>query len=38
MARYKEEGNCKALVLAGCLAQRYHEEMEEEIPEIDIVV
>ena len=36
MARYKEEGNCKALVLAGCLAQRYYEEIDEEIPEIDI--
>ena len=38
MARMKEEGNCKALVLAGCLAQRYHEEIKDEIPEIDIVV
>lgn len=32
MARYKEEGQCKALVLAGCLAQRYHEEIKTEIP------
>lgn len=38
MARYKEEGKCKALVLAGCLAQRYHEEIEVEIPEIDICI
>lgn len=38
MARYKEEGQCKALVLTGCLAQRYHEEMEEEIPEVDICI
>lgn len=38
MARYKEEGQCKALVLAGCLAQRYHEEIDEEIPEIDICI
>lgn len=38
MARYKEEGSCKALVLAGCLAQRYHEEIETEIPEIDICI
>lgn len=38
MARYKEEGRCKALVLAGCLAQRYHDEIKEEIPEIDICV
>lgn len=38
MARYKEEGRCKVLVLAGCLAQRYHEEIKEEIPEIDICI
>lgn len=38
MARYKEEGNCKALVLAGCLAQRYYDEIKEEIPEIDICI
>lgn len=38
MAEYKEKGNCKALVLAGCLAQRYYEEIKEEIPEIDICV
>lgn len=34
----KSEGKCKALVLAGCLAQRYHDEIKEEIPEIDICV
>lgn len=38
MAQYKETGNCKALILAGCLAQRYHEEIKTEIPEIDICV
>ena len=38
MARYKEEGQCKALVLAGCLAQRYHEEIKTEIPEVDICI
>lgn len=38
MAKYKEEGKCKALVLAGCLAQRYIDEIEEEIPEIDICI
>lgn len=37
MAKYKKD-KCKALVLAGCLAQRYHEEIEDEIPEIDICV
>lgn len=38
MARYKEYGKCKALVLAGCLAQRYYEEIKTEIPEIDICI
>ena len=37
MAKYKED-KCKALVLAGCLAQRYHNEIEDEIPEIDICI
>src|SRR5690606_41447887 len=26
MARYKEEGNCKALIVAGCMGTRYKEE------------
>lgn len=38
MAQYKTEGTCKALVLCGCLAERYYEEIPEEIPEIDICV
>ncbi|MCI9617157.1 MAG: 30S ribosomal protein S12 methylthiotransferase RimO [Eubacterium sp.] len=38
MARYKEEGKCQVLVLAGCLAQRYHDEIKDEIPEIDICI
>ena len=33
MARYKEEGNLKALLVAGCLAQRYKQESLDEIPE-----
>lgn len=35
LARYKEEGRCQALVVAGCLAQRYPKELLEEMPEID---
>ena len=35
MARLKEEGRCRALVVAGCLAQRYKEEILEESPEVD---
>ena len=37
MTKYKED-KCKALVLAGCLAQRYHDEIKDEIPEIDICI
>ncbi len=35
MARLKEEGKCRALVVAGCLAQRYKQEILDEIPEVD---
>lgn len=35
MARMKEEGVCKALIVTGCLAQRYKEEIVNEIPEVD---
>lgn len=38
LAQYKETGKCKLLVAAGCLAQRYHEEIKVEIPEVDIVI
>ena len=38
MARYKEEGECKALLAAGCLAQRYKEEILKEIPEVDAII
>lgn len=35
MAREKEEGRAKRLVVTGCLAQRYDGELRREIPEID---
>jgi ribosomal protein S12 methylthiotransferase len=35
MARYKEEGRCKRLVVAGCLSQRHPEELAREMPEVD---
>ena len=35
MARYKAEGACEKLVVAGCLTQRYADEVGAEIPEID---
>lgn len=38
MAEYKETAVCKLLVAAGCLAQRYHKEIKEEIPEVDVII
>src|SRR6266849_1893392 len=37
MAELKTQGNCKKLVVAGCLAQRYRDEIQKEIPEIDFI-
>src|SRR5256885_3939913 len=37
MAELKTRGNCKKLVVAGCLAQRYRAEIQKEIPEIDFI-
>ena len=37
-ARYKENGKCKALVVTGCLAERYRDDITEEIPEVDVCV
>ncbi len=38
MAQYRKEGRAKALVVTGCLAQRYQEEILREIPEVDMVL
>ena len=38
MGQYKTEGKLKALIATGCLAQRYHEEIREEIPEVDAIL
>lgn len=38
MAEYKNEGRLKALIVTGCLAQRYKNEIIEEIPEVDAVL
>lgn len=38
MAELKRTGKCKALIVAGCLAQRYREEIREELPEVDGVI
>jgi len=37
-ARLKESGRCKALVVAGCLTQRYAEVLQQEMPEVDYFV
>lgn len=37
MAKYKES-NCELLVVTGCLAQRYKNEIEEQLPEVDIIL
>ena len=38
MAQLKETGNLKRLVVAGCLVERYREELQREIPEIDALI
>ena len=38
MAEYKMSGSCKALVVTGCLAERYRQEIIDEIPEVDAVL
>ena len=38
MAEYKKSGTCKVLIVTGCMAQRYKEEITQEIPEVDAVL
>ena len=38
MAEYKKNGPCRALIVTGCLAQRYKQEIVDEIPEVDAVI
>jgi len=38
MAEYKTEGKCRSLIIAGCLGQRYGQELLDEIPEADAIV
>jgi len=37
-AEYKKHGNCKILIVTGCMAERYKEEILSEIPEVDAIV
>ena len=38
MAEYKDHGSCKALIVTGCLAQRYKDDIITEIPQVDAVL
>jgi ribosomal protein S12 methylthiotransferase len=38
MAELKRNGSCRKLVVTGCLAERYRDELRAEIPEIDVVL
>lgn len=38
MAEYRDAGSCKALIVTGCLAQRYRQEILDEIPQVDAVI
>ena len=38
MAEHRKSGACKALIVTGCLAQRYHQEIQKEIPEVDAIL
>ena len=37
-AQYKVNGKCRALIVTGCLAERYRDDVTEEIPEVDVCV
>ena len=36
MAEYKKTSKCKALIVTGCLVERYKEELQKALPEVDI--
>ena len=38
MAEYKENGRCKYLIVTGCLAERYKEDLEKALPEVDLIL
>ncbi|HJO17447.1 MAG: 30S ribosomal protein S12 methylthiotransferase RimO [Vicinamibacterales bacterium] len=38
MARHKQNGTCRRLVVTGCLAERYKADLRQEMPEIDVVL
>ena len=38
MAEYRREGRCHALIVAGCMSERYRQEILDEIPEVDAII
>ncbi|MBC8016664.1 MAG: 30S ribosomal protein S12 methylthiotransferase RimO [Sporomusaceae bacterium] len=38
MAEYKKHGKCQCLIVAGCLGQRYQQDLLDELPEVDAIV
>lgn len=38
MAEYKKSGSCRVLIVTGCMAQRYKQEILDELPEVDAVL
>src|SRR5919109_682927 len=38
MAQHKKDGTCRRLIVTGCMAERYRDELTREIPEIDAVL
>ncbi|MCK8826513.1 30S ribosomal protein S12 methylthiotransferase RimO [Natroniella acetigena] len=38
LAQYKQDGACELLIVTGCLAQRYSQDLEEQIPEVDAIL
>ena len=38
MAQHKKDGSCSRLIVTGCMAERYRDELRAEIPEIDAVL
>jgi ribosomal protein S12 methylthiotransferase len=38
MAEYKKQGNCKYLIVMGCLVERYSDNLKEEMPEVDLFI
>lgn len=38
MAEYKKTGHCKLLIMTGCLSERYHDSIKDELPEVDAAI